>query len=89
VNAGFRLLRFTAADVYGAPDSVAMQVRQALAAKIGPNSARPPQTGSDGPPSLDTAGRAPGQLGDHRLGRRGTRRVPPLTVTDGPIIEIR
>ncbi len=31
VGAGFRLLRFTAADVYGAPDTVAMQVRHALA----------------------------------------------------------
>lgn len=30
VGAGFRLLRFTAADVYGTPDSVAMQVRRAL-----------------------------------------------------------
>ena len=31
VGAGYRLLRFTAADVYGAPDTVAMQVRQSLA----------------------------------------------------------
>ena len=31
VGAGFRLLRFTAADVYGAPNSVAMQVRHSLA----------------------------------------------------------
>jgi very-short-patch-repair endonuclease len=31
VGAGFRLLRFTAADVYGTPDLVAMQVRHALA----------------------------------------------------------
>jgi hypothetical protein len=31
VGAGFRLLRFTAADVYGTPDVVAMQVRHALA----------------------------------------------------------
>jgi very-short-patch-repair endonuclease len=31
VGAGYRLLRFTAADVYGAPDTVAMQVRHALA----------------------------------------------------------
>jgi very-short-patch-repair endonuclease len=30
INAGFRLLRFTAADVYGSPDLVAMQVRQGL-----------------------------------------------------------
>jgi very-short-patch-repair endonuclease len=30
VGAGFRLLRFTAADVYGTPDAVLMQVRQAL-----------------------------------------------------------
>jgi very-short-patch-repair endonuclease len=29
VGAGYRLLRFTAADVYGTPDSVAMQVREA------------------------------------------------------------
>ena len=31
VGAGYRLLRFTAADVYGTPDTVAMQVRHALA----------------------------------------------------------
>jgi very-short-patch-repair endonuclease len=31
VGAGYRLLRFTAADVYGAPDTVPMQVRHALA----------------------------------------------------------
>jgi len=31
VGAGFRLLRFTAADVYGTPDLVAMQVRHDLA----------------------------------------------------------
>ncbi len=30
VGAGFRLLRFTAVDVYGAPDAVAMQVRHCL-----------------------------------------------------------
>lgn len=30
VGAGFRLLRFTAADVYGTPDAVAMQVRHGL-----------------------------------------------------------
>jgi len=32
VGAGFRLLRFTAADVYGTPEALAMQVRQALRA---------------------------------------------------------
>lgn len=31
VGAGYRLLRFTAADVYGTPDTVAMQVRHNLA----------------------------------------------------------
>jgi len=31
VGAGFRLLRFTAADVYGTPDRVALQVRHSLA----------------------------------------------------------
>ena len=30
VGAGFRLLRFTSADVYGNPEGVASQVRQAL-----------------------------------------------------------
>jgi len=30
VGAGYRLLRFTAADVYGTPDSVVMQVRHSL-----------------------------------------------------------
>ena len=34
VSAGFRLLRFTAADVYGTPDAVAMQVRHGLVANI-------------------------------------------------------
>ena len=33
VGAGYRLLRFTAADVYGAPDTVAMQVRHSLSAR--------------------------------------------------------
>ena len=33
VGDGYRLLRFTAADVYGAPDTVAMQVHHSLAAK--------------------------------------------------------
>jgi hypothetical protein len=33
VGAGFRLLRFTAADVYGGPDLVAMQVRHLLASR--------------------------------------------------------
>ncbi len=32
IGAGFRILRFTAADVYGTPESVAMQVRHSLAA---------------------------------------------------------
>jgi very-short-patch-repair endonuclease len=36
VGAGYRLLRFTAPDVYGSPDSVAMQVRIVLA----PNASR-------------------------------------------------
>jgi very-short-patch-repair endonuclease len=31
VGAGFRLLRFTAADVYGTPDLVVMQVRHGIA----------------------------------------------------------
>jgi very-short-patch-repair endonuclease len=30
IGAGIRLLRFTAGDVYGTPDMVAMQVRRAL-----------------------------------------------------------
>jgi hypothetical protein len=33
IGAGLRLLRFTAADVYGNPDLVAMQVRHALGAR--------------------------------------------------------
>lgn len=32
IGAGFRLLRFTAADVYGTPDATVMQVRHTLAA---------------------------------------------------------
>jgi very-short-patch-repair endonuclease len=31
ISAGLRLLRFTAADIYGSPDLVAMQVRLGLA----------------------------------------------------------
>jgi len=31
IGAGFRLLRFTAADVYGTPEIVAVEVRQSLA----------------------------------------------------------
>ena len=34
VGAGYRMLRFTAADVYGAPDMIGLQVRRSLAAKI-------------------------------------------------------
>ena len=34
VGAGLRLLRFTAADVYGSPDAVAMQVRHSLAQSV-------------------------------------------------------
>ena len=34
VNAGYRLLRFTAADVYSAPDSVVALVRRALAERV-------------------------------------------------------
>jgi hypothetical protein len=45
VGAGFRLLRFTAADVYGTPDAVLMQVRQGLAADAGQNQRHP---GTDG-----------------------------------------
>jgi very-short-patch-repair endonuclease len=40
INAGLRLLRFTAADVYGNPDLVAMQVRHALAARHSGTSGR-------------------------------------------------
>ena len=40
VGAGFRLLRFTAADVYGTPDVVAMQVRHALAKSARSTAAR-------------------------------------------------
>lgn len=36
VGAGFRLLRFTAADVYGTPEIVAMQVRHGLSANTDP-----------------------------------------------------
>jgi hypothetical protein len=33
IGAGFRILRFTAPDVYGDPESVVMQVRHGLAAR--------------------------------------------------------
>jgi Protein of unknown function (DUF559) len=44
VGAGYRLLRFTAADVYGAPDTVAMQVRHNLASPP----PKPSQKGTNG-----------------------------------------
>jgi very-short-patch-repair endonuclease len=33
IGAGFRLLRFTAADVYGGPESIVLQVRHELSVK--------------------------------------------------------
>jgi len=36
VGAGFRLLRFTAADVYGTPEIVVMHVRHGLSARTDP-----------------------------------------------------
>jgi very-short-patch-repair endonuclease len=59
VGAGFRLLRFTAADVYGTPDAVLMQVRQGLARDGGQNERHPV-----------TNGRIPGG-GYGRLGAHG------------------
>jgi very-short-patch-repair endonuclease len=44
VGAGFRLLRFTAADVYRTPDSVVMQVRHGLTA----NASGMGHSGTDG-----------------------------------------
>jgi len=37
IGAGFRLLRFTAADVYGTPDTLVMQVRRSLTRHSGAN----------------------------------------------------
>jgi very-short-patch-repair endonuclease len=51
VGAGYRLLRFTSADVYGTPDSVAMQVRHSL--------------GVDGRSHPGTNGRARADGGSH------------------------
>jgi very-short-patch-repair endonuclease len=42
IGAGLRLLRFTAADVYGNPDLIAMQVRHALAVSHSGTDARVP-----------------------------------------------
>ena len=36
INAGFRLLRFTATDIYQHPDVVVAQVRAALSAGVSP-----------------------------------------------------
>jgi len=48
VGAGFRLVRFTAADVYGAADTVAMQVRHGLAAITGNSTQGHSHSGTDG-----------------------------------------
>ena len=61
IGVGFRLLRFTAADVYGTPDAVLMQVRQGLAADAGQNQRHP---GTDGRISGDGYS----QLGAHGRG---------------------
>lgn len=62
VGAGYRMLRFTAADVYGAPDTVAMQVRHSLAPKTQPFGherqplpKNPSQKGTNGPFPRDLA----------------------------------
>jgi hypothetical protein len=57
VGAGFRLLRFTAADVYGTPDSIAMQVRLGLAAESR-HSVTYGRTPGDGHSQWGTDGRA-------------------------------
>jgi len=44
IGAGLRLLRFTAADVYGNPDLVAMQVRHALTARNSGTDGRIPES---------------------------------------------
>ncbi|HXI94970.1 MAG TPA: DUF559 domain-containing protein [Candidatus Acidoferrum sp.] len=54
VGAGFRLLRFTASDVYGSPDLVAMQVRQAVPGSSPLTIQRPP------PPSATRSSAARG-----------------------------
>ena len=56
VGAGYRLLRFTAADVYGAPDTVAMQVRHNLASL---------------PPKPDHSG-TNGRIPNNGYGQKGT-----------------
>ena len=48
VGAGLRLLRFTAADVYGTPDTVVMQVRHGLATTTGSSTPRISHSGTDG-----------------------------------------
>lgn len=51
LNAGFALLRFTAADVYNRPETIATEVRQALSrhgsAKDNPNARRSPEEGRE------------------------------------------
>jgi len=54
VGAGFRLLRFTASDVYGSPDLVAMQVRQVVPGSSPLTIHRPP------PPSATRSSAARG-----------------------------
>ena len=61
IGVGFRLLRFTAADVYGTPDAVLMQVRLGLAADAGQNQRH---SGTDGRISGDGYS----QLGAHGRG---------------------
>lgn len=69
VGAGYRLLRFTAADVYGTPDTVAMQVRHSLARKT-------PQPDGSWPTKLDHSG-TNGRLPDG-YSQKGTKGLPYL-----------
>jgi hypothetical protein len=57
VGAGFRLLRFTSADVYGAPDMVAMQVRHGLASEVRSHSGTDGRSRGDGISHSGTDGR--------------------------------
>jgi very-short-patch-repair endonuclease len=65
IAAGLRLLRFTAADVYGAPDSVVMQVRHAFATPSTDHSGTNGRIRGNGSNHSGTNGRIRGNGSNH------------------------
>ena len=80
VDAGYRLLRFTAADVLSAPDSVVALVRRALAA--GSSSVLPIGLNGESMPSFPHTRRADGHNPAAELASSELRRIPGPAVYD-------